>query len=140
MTKPTPTYSREAHLWPIIKRVFPERCERLETGATASGIPDVLYVQSTYHGFIEMKIAHWRRGGKLNIRWRAGQLAWLKKHDTLAGAVWVLFTTEAGVLWLVAGRYADRMRETFSISDISEYATECGTIAHPNYTKLQSIL
>jgi hypothetical protein len=54
----------------------------IETGSTASGIPDVYYSSMVNDevGWIELKVAKVKKDGLIEIPYRPGQINWLKDY------------------------------------------------------------
>ena len=74
---------------------------RVESGSTASGIPDVNYLVDGYEGWIELKVAKVTRNGPVVTNLRPAQANWLYRRQANGGRAWLL----AGVKppWVKAG-------------------------------------
>jgi hypothetical protein len=58
--------------------------QRIESGLTGRGIPDIFFASPSEHGWIELKVARTKWDGTAyNIKWRNGQQMWLTKVHRL---------------------------------------------------------
>ena len=87
---------------------------RIETGATAVGVPDLHIRTKDNDVWVELKqvndpIPHYDNG-VIKIPFRAGQFRWIKRHREMGGKVLLIVTKEAGwppyEEWSVFGGYA----------------------------------
>lgn len=72
---------------------------RIESGTTSRGIPDLSYSCPSGHGWIELKIGHVKGDRLYTPTMTAVQANWLKTRGDLAGKVYILVLFE-GVEYL----------------------------------------
>ena len=72
---------------------------RVESGTTSGGIPDLSYSCPTGHGWIELKIGHVKRDKMNTPTMNSVQSNWLKTRGDLSGKVFILVQFE-GVEYL----------------------------------------
>src|SRR4249920_517063 len=83
---------------------------RIESGFTMRGIPDMNYCWFGKEGWIEFKVTH---GNVVGLR--PEQVGWLLRRSRAGGKCFVAVrkkTRKCDELWLVPGKYADRLKET----------------------------
>ena len=79
--------AREKDLWLLLKNNLPDiHFQRIETGLTGSGVPDVNGCAKGKEFWIELKEIH--RGKSLTLR--PMQVAWMAKRSAVGGQVFVL--------------------------------------------------
>lgn len=89
---------------------------RIESGATSSGIPDLSYSCPSGHGWIELKIGH-AKGDKLYTPTMTPiQSNWLKTRGNLAGKVYILVLF-GGVEYLYNHDMGKALRIGVSVND-----------------------
>lgn len=76
-------------------KTMPIVVERIESGQTKIGIPDI-HCRTAYHDvWIESKeIKRWPMNPQITLKpdWRPGQLNWIRAHTKLGGKVLVMIT------------------------------------------------
>ena len=79
--------AREKDLWLLLKNNLTDiHFQRIETGLTGSGVPDVNGCAKGKEFWIELKEIH--RGKSLTLR--PMQVAWMAKRSAVGGQVFVL--------------------------------------------------
>jgi|TARA_R100001163_G_C5057478_1_gene193991 Holliday junction resolvase len=93
---------RENNLWQTFKRNLKEPLwQRIETGGTGRGIPDVFGVLNGLCCWVELKVA---RGNKVNLS--AEQVAWLIKFGQTGLPTFILVGTDKRTIYLFSGMEA----------------------------------
>jgi hypothetical protein len=73
------------------KKMFLRRVE-------CQGFPDLFYRSNDHEGWIEFKIGK-RKGNKIEIPFRPGQLSWIEDYRKRNGDIWLFVFLENG-LWV----------------------------------------
>jgi hypothetical protein len=73
---------KESTIYKRIKDTFFEAgilCQRIESGSTASGIPDMFIQCPFFNAWVELKQVTPKKD-IFSMPWRPGQMAWIKKY------------------------------------------------------------
>jgi len=93
---------KEYSLWQNLKRNLKQPLwQRIETGGTGRGIPDVFGVLEGHCCWVELKIA---RGNKVNLS--AEQVGWLIKFSRAGLRTFILVGTNKKTMYLFLGEEA----------------------------------
>ena len=65
--------------------------QRIESGGTGEGIPDLFFRSLNQDGWIELKEIHWPKRGntRIKIPFQKGQLPWITRYRSLGGHVFL---------------------------------------------------
>lgn len=108
---------------------------RVESGATSGGIPDLSYSCPTGHGWIELKMGH-AKGDRLHTPTMTPiQANWLKTRGDLAGKVYILVLFD-GVEYL----YGHDMGKALRIGVPVDGSGACHILASRDLTKNQWVV
>lgn len=108
--------SRESSLWKMLKGHMPSSwdVQRIETGSTGRGIPDVNVCVDGHEFWIELKVVQGRR-----VELSPEQVAWHYRRTRAGGRTWILARDKADGVW--KGKYdrlylwsGDKAPEVFS--------------------------
>jgi hypothetical protein len=102
-----PNKGTEAHFWAAIRTHIPEaHWQRIESGLTAAGVPDVNGCYLGHEVWLELKIVRGRR-----VHLTPNQTNWLVKRSTYGGHCFVVAQDIEGKILLWAGRFAREVME-----------------------------
>mgnify|MGYP001773131483 CR=1 FL=1 len=71
--------------------------DRIETGSTASSVPDVAYTYNGHHGWIELKAVESKDGSVDLSHYTPGQRRWLFNRGEAAGYCWLMIRVDSMV-------------------------------------------
>lgn len=84
---------RESLLYKKLKNQLSQQnvfLQRIESGGTGLGIPDLFFQHTSINGWIELKQINHNQGEYVKIPFRPGQLGWLKMLLSYGGNVYLL--------------------------------------------------
>ena len=88
----------ESKLYEIIKRKLTVmgtvKLQRIESGSTGLGIPDIFYRTLKYDGWIESKIIKTKLTKPIVVPFRPGQFSWLRDYILLGGTAFLMVYIE----------------------------------------------
>lgn len=85
--------------------------QSVESGSTALGIPDIYFRTLKIDGWIELKNLVYPIRGHLDVPFRPGQYAWLKRHWEMGGTSVLAISGVEGI-WFYKG---DRIQKTYTV-------------------------
>ena len=99
---------KESAFWQLVKKNLPNtHLQRIETGGTGRGIPDLNGCYKGVEFWVELKVVN---AGKM-IRLRPEQIGWLVKRSMHGGRSFVLVRTPDAQIYLYPGKDAREVLE-----------------------------
>lgn len=99
---------KESAFWQLVKKNLPNtHLQRIETGGTGRGIPDVNGCHNGVEFWVELKVVN---AGK-KIRLRPEQIGWLVKRSIHGGRSFVLVRAPDAQIYLYPGKDAREVLE-----------------------------
>lgn len=128
---------KESLMWKKLKKHLEKSSillQRIESGRTGLGIPDIYYTKSGSSGWIELKELPYEFKTSIpyyiNIPFRKGQLAWISKFSSYINNIYILMTTKDNIWILIQSgcvkpkmKYSNLLNNSYhgSLAEINIY-------------------